>query len=169
MQFSATSYRFCLFGPNILFSVLFSKSLSLCSSLNVRDQFSHPYKTTGKFIVLHFPVFIFLDSRREDKRFWTELYQALSEFNLLLISSWIRFWFVTVVPKYLNCSTFSKDLLSIFMSWICPAVIIIILLLFPNWLSSLLYNYPAQGATITNRNVVEFEVSSWWLWRVPSS
>jgi hypothetical protein len=27
---------------------LFSKTLSLCSSLKVRDQVSHPYSTTGK-------------------------------------------------------------------------------------------------------------------------
>jgi hypothetical protein len=31
-----------LFGPNILLSTLFSNTLSLCSSLNVRDQVSHP-------------------------------------------------------------------------------------------------------------------------------
>jgi hypothetical protein len=53
----------------------------------------------------------FLDSRREDKRFWTECQQALPELNLL-ISSWIKFWFVTVVPKYLNCATFSKEFVS---------------------------------------------------------
>jgi hypothetical protein len=34
----------------------------------------------------------------------------------LLISSWIIFWFVTVVPKYLNYNTFSNDLFAIFMS-----------------------------------------------------
>jgi hypothetical protein len=39
-----------LFGPNIPLSALFSNSLSLCSSLNVRDQASHPYRTTGKII-----------------------------------------------------------------------------------------------------------------------
>jgi hypothetical protein len=38
--------------------------------------------------------------------FWTEL----PEFNLNLISSLIKFLFFTVVPKYLNCATFSKDL-----------------------------------------------------------
>jgi hypothetical protein len=27
---------------------LFSNTLSLCSSLNVRDQVSHPYRTTGE-------------------------------------------------------------------------------------------------------------------------
>jgi hypothetical protein len=39
----------------------------------------------------------------------------------LLISSWIEFWFVKVVPKCLNCSTLSKELLSIFILWLCPA------------------------------------------------
>jgi hypothetical protein len=42
-----------LFGPNILLSTLFSNTLNLCSSLNVRDQVSYPYKTTGKIIVLY--------------------------------------------------------------------------------------------------------------------
>jgi hypothetical protein len=47
-----------LLGPNILLSTLLSYTLSLCSSLNVRDQFSHPYRTTGKIMLLCF------DSRR---------------------------------------------------------------------------------------------------------
>jgi hypothetical protein len=33
-----------LLGPNILLSTLLSNTLSLCSSLNVRDQVSRPYK-----------------------------------------------------------------------------------------------------------------------------
>ena len=41
-----------LLGPNILLNTLFSNTLSLCSSLNVSDHVSHPYKTTGKIIVL---------------------------------------------------------------------------------------------------------------------
>jgi hypothetical protein len=36
-----------IFGPNILFSTLFSDTPSLYSSLNVRDQVSHPYRITG--------------------------------------------------------------------------------------------------------------------------
>jgi hypothetical protein len=31
-----------LLGPTIFLSTLFSNTLSLCSSLNVRDQVSHP-------------------------------------------------------------------------------------------------------------------------------
>jgi hypothetical protein len=57
-----------LLGPNILVSTLFSNTLSLCSSLSVRDQVSHPYKTTGKITVLYTLIFVFLDSNVEDKR-----------------------------------------------------------------------------------------------------
>jgi hypothetical protein len=59
-------------GPNILLNNLFSKTLSLCSSLKVRDQVSHPYRTTGKITVLYILIFMFFDMRREDRRFWTE-------------------------------------------------------------------------------------------------
>jgi hypothetical protein len=95
-QFSPPSHHFPLFGPNILRSTLFSNNLSLCSYLNVSDQDSHPYRTTGKIIVLYILTFIFVDNRRE----------ALPEFILLLIFFWIKFWFVTVIPKYLNCHIF---------------------------------------------------------------
>jgi hypothetical protein len=61
-----------LSGPNILLNTLFSNTLSLCSSLNVRDQVSHPYRRTGKIIVLCILIFTLLHSRREDKRFWNE-------------------------------------------------------------------------------------------------
>jgi hypothetical protein len=61
-----------LLGPNILLRILFSNTLSLCSSLSVTDQVSHPYKSTGRIMVLYILTFTFLDSRRDDKRLWTE-------------------------------------------------------------------------------------------------
>jgi hypothetical protein len=59
-------------GSNILLSTLFPSTLRLCSSLSVNDQVSHSYKTTGNVVVLYTVIFIFLDSRLEDKRVCTE-------------------------------------------------------------------------------------------------
>jgi hypothetical protein len=58
LQHTVTS---SLFGPNILLSALFSNNLSLCYLLNVRDEVSYPYRTTGKirdFLYFNFYVFI---------------------------------------------------------------------------------------------------------------
>jgi hypothetical protein len=35
-------------------------------SRSVRDQVSHPYKTTGKIIILYILIFKYLERRRED-------------------------------------------------------------------------------------------------------
>jgi hypothetical protein len=42
-----------LIGRNILINTLFSNTCNLCSTLNVRDQVTHTYKTIGKLIVLY--------------------------------------------------------------------------------------------------------------------
>jgi hypothetical protein len=65
-----------LFGQNILLSILFSNTLSLCSSLNVRDQVSHPYRTTGKIIVLYIVIVTFSDNRQGRKGSGPNMYQA---------------------------------------------------------------------------------------------
>ena len=47
-----------LLGPNILLGTLFLNTVSLHSSVNVSDQVSHPYKTTGKIIILYILILI---------------------------------------------------------------------------------------------------------------
>jgi hypothetical protein len=42
----------------------------------------------------------FLDIRLKEERHWTGCWQAFSEIYLRLISSWMQFWFDSVVPKY---------------------------------------------------------------------
>jgi len=57
MQSSPASSFSFLLGPNILLSSLFSDTFNLCSSLSVRDQVSHPYKMTGKVMILYTLIF----------------------------------------------------------------------------------------------------------------
>jgi len=47
----------------------YSQSIVL---LSVRDQVSHPYRTTCKIIVLYILIVTFLQRRRKDKRFSTD-------------------------------------------------------------------------------------------------
>jgi hypothetical protein len=51
MQFLQPLVTSSLFGPNILLSTLFSNTLSLCPSLDVRDEVSRPYRTAGKILL----------------------------------------------------------------------------------------------------------------------
>ena len=116
-SFLHSSVTSSLLGQNILLIALFSNTLSRLTSPNVSDQVSHPYKTTDKLIVVYTLIIKFLDSRLEDKIFRIEWQQAFPNFNLQLISSWIEFWFVKIVPKYVKSSTLSNELLSIFILW----------------------------------------------------
>jgi len=47
-----------LLGHNIFLSTLFSNTLSPCTSLNMTNQVSHPYRTAGKIIVMYFNLHI---------------------------------------------------------------------------------------------------------------
>jgi hypothetical protein len=57
-----------LLGPNILLNTLFSNTLSLCSSLKMRDQVSQQYCTIGKIAVLYILIFRFFiwDGKTKD-------------------------------------------------------------------------------------------------------
>jgi len=59
-----------LLGQNILLNTMFSNTHIFLFSCNVSNQFSDPYKTTGKIIFLY--IFKFLDNNLEDRRFCTK-------------------------------------------------------------------------------------------------
>jgi hypothetical protein len=62
----------CFLGLNILIGTGFSNTLSVCPSLNIRDKVSHSYRITGKTIIRYALTVMFLDSRWEEQKFWTE-------------------------------------------------------------------------------------------------
>jgi len=75
---------FFLSGPNIFLSTVFLNTLSLCSPLSVRDQIWHPFKTTGKIIVLYILILCFWVAN------WKTADSALngSKHFLISVSSW---------------------------------------------------------------------------------
>jgi hypothetical protein len=90
MQFPPASYYF----------VPLSSKYSQCPVLK-NLQPTHSYKTRDKIWI-----FTFFDSRHEIKLFWADSQQVFHG---------IKYWFVSVVPKCLSLTTFSKNLLAIFI------------------------------------------------------
>jgi hypothetical protein len=84
-----------LFRPNILLSTPFSNIFSLCSSLNARDEVSQVCRT----MVLYILIFTFLDSKRVDRRFWTEQY-CLKYDSFLQCLSISSSWWLLIQNNY---------------------------------------------------------------------
>jgi len=101
--FLPSPVTFSISSPDILLSTLFSEALSLCSSLIVTEHIH----TFGQHI-----------GRQNDSGPRGTMHSP--EFNLSFISSFIQFRSVSVVPQYLNFTTFSGELLVTFMFWFCP-------------------------------------------------
>jgi hypothetical protein len=56
-------------GTYILLYTVFSNTLRLCSSLEMREDVPYPYKTRGKIIIIYIFIFMVLDGRWKDKKF----------------------------------------------------------------------------------------------------
>jgi hypothetical protein len=83
----------------------------------------HTHKKPKKkynFIYLNFYVF---RHRMRRQNFRTEWQQALPEFNHHLIFWWKKYWFVTVVTKYLIFVTFFRALLVTYILWFLPCIL----------------------------------------------
>ena len=96
-----------LLGPTILLSILFSYTLSLCSSHHMIDQISHPYKTSNKIIILYIVLYIF-GYQTARQKILHQMMASIPWLSLFSISSWIEFWFISVVPKFLSCPPFQR-------------------------------------------------------------
>jgi hypothetical protein len=79
---------------------VFSKTLSLCSSLKVRDQVSHPYSITSKITVLYILIFRFFFIWDGKTCFGLN---NIEHFLILIYSSFHHdCHLICVVPKYLR-------------------------------------------------------------------
>jgi hypothetical protein len=120
LQSSLTS---SLFGPNILLRTLFSNNLSLCSSLNIRHSFTSIQNHRQNYSFVYYNFYVFKNQTRT-QRFPDWMVASISRIRSLLTFSLIKFWFVTLVPKYLNCATFLKNLLAVFYIMILPCILV---------------------------------------------
>lgn len=94
-----------LLRPNILLDRPFRKPKGSLYFPLVAGHVSRPRKTRHKIIILNILIltFVHVDSKRGKQKI-----NGSFEFNLLSTSSWMQFWFVSVVPEFLNVPSFWK-------------------------------------------------------------
>jgi len=95
-----------LLEPNIFPSTEFWTPPAYALPLNWERNFHTHTKQKSNYISVHLSIYIF-DIQREGRRFWTGWQGTLPEFNLLFMSSWGNFDFVSGVHKNENFDTFS--------------------------------------------------------------
>ena len=104
-----------LSDPNIILSILSANIFSLYSYLIRRDKFHVHMSHQAKLHSCILQYSCFCIENVKIKKFLDQWYQAFARFHGPLISSWKQFWFFTVLYNCLDRTSFSEDLLSIFL------------------------------------------------------
>jgi len=86
----------------ILLSATLWNILSPCSCLRLTHQVSDACKTTGKTAVLYILISTLLAEKWEEQILSWMVRITPREYNLLLVSSWMKLWYIIDVPKYLT-------------------------------------------------------------------
>jgi hypothetical protein len=96
-----------------LIFTLFSNTLSLCSSLNVRDQVSQSWRTTGTIIFVYILIFTLLDGRHSetmiDIRKKRILFSSVSCFQLFMFPILSPCFLSSTECRGRNIKNYSKD------------------------------------------------------------
>ena len=113
-KFLPPCFTSSLKGQNV-----FLNTLSLFSSLHVRDHVSYPYKTTGKTVILNFLMAVFLVIKQNTND--SVLVACIPQISLLFLHE--CFCSVSVIPRHLKFFKFlggEKKLLAFLMLWFQP-------------------------------------------------
>ena len=82
---------FSILGLNILLKILFSKTVSLHSSLNIRDHVSQPYSTIGNIIVLYVLIIKFFAKNPSSSQTVNDILEKSNIFSHLLTAAFTYF------------------------------------------------------------------------------
>jgi hypothetical protein len=102
MQFSPALYNCILFQSKFHLSTLFLNNLSLCSSLNISNQISHPHITTDKIIISYISIFYLIRQSKRRKILIIVLYTNKLKYILSLKCGRIKIRNVAVTSASLQ-------------------------------------------------------------------
>ena len=100
-------------GPNIYLNILFSNTLSLCSSFNVRDLASHEYSTPGIIIVLYFNFQILREKNNNNDDIIISSNNSISSITKTIISPVVLYGCETRSLTLREKRTFSEEWLGL--------------------------------------------------------
>jgi len=99
-----------VWGPNAFLDAVLWTTLGVCSCIDVRDQVSHPHKTT-RLCTTYCTLYILMQPAARQKILWTARQQAaVPEFSVLFKALRMQSWFVKLLAGVSTvCVTFPNN------------------------------------------------------------